>query len=139
MEKCKAFERGDHEEYSKYVFGYLLPYFDELNSKKASKKGCKKIIAYGKDFQYQGDLDSKGRANGYGFVVSDWLTYEGTFVNDRFEGIGESFLKQITRHIILGIETQKKTGEVWQGEWLNGLKHGKLTYKNMQQVTFRQL
>ena len=96
MEICKAFKNSDHEEYTQYVFGYLLPFLDELKSKNATKKGSKTIVVYGKYCSYLGELDNQGRANGHGVVVSDdkvGLYYEGTFVNDRFEGIGESFMK----------------------------------------------
>ena len=55
-----------------------------------------KIIEYvGQTFDYEGELDAKGNACGYGKVANQQdierlkYTYEGTFIDDRGHGMGE--------------------------------------------------
>ena len=68
--------------------------------------------AHGKVWAYVGEIDTKGRATGVG-VAKDKLGYlkRGTFINDKFEGIG----------VYMGL------GERFEGEFADDMQHGKIT------------
>ena len=59
--------------------------------------GSKLLEIRGRFHEYTGELDYEGRACGYGVIRWETTTYtaktvryEGTFLNDKWEGIGKS-------------------------------------------------
>ena len=66
-------------------------------------------------WDYEGDLDENDMACGYGVAVSRMgSTYQGSFFNDKFEGIG--------------ILIAPKNAWQYHGEFKAGREHGKITF-----------
>ena len=56
--------------------------------------GKKKIVdEWGREYDYKGEIDKKGKACGYGesTLVNSDQTYKGTFLNDMKHGLGKAF------------------------------------------------
>ena len=116
--------------YTQYVGDYLQPWVQELRLRGKLKRGKKKIHIKGvnryfpeegEDWDYEGELDQDGLACGMGELSNKDgnHSYTGCFVNDKFEGIGVYAYPN---------EYRRNDDDTFDGEWKNGLKHGKITF-----------
>lgn len=85
VEKCKSSPIW----YSLYANYHLKFLFDDLQKEGKLKQGKKNIDGW----EYEGQIDESGLACGYGKAIQvtegyDY-TYEGMWVEDKWEGIGD--------------------------------------------------
>ena len=95
---CLGFKEN-HNEYSSYCHGYLLPKLQELRKAGKLREGQRNVRdAKGWWYKYSGELDEEGQACGLGVASYDngregrivgTTELAGTFFNNTFEGIGK--------------------------------------------------
>ena len=106
--------RKTDENYTVYLLGCFEPCLNMLRQKdqlRIGKKQIKLVFELNK-WDYEGEIDEKGFACGFGTVVHDGETYTGTWLLDRFEGVG--------------VQT-KADGVRFEGESKQGTWFGKVT------------
>ena len=85
-------------------------------------KGTKRFTDFGDTGCYTGRLDKDGKRQGVGKMVYDsGATYQGYFVNDKFEGPRKKMYKHGTY--------RWKDGDAYVGQWKNGKMHGTGVYQ----------
>lgn len=121
--KCQSYENA-FGNYTLYCLGYIEPTLEKLRRDQKLVVGKKKMTINGVIYDYEGEMRYND-AHGHGIARSGAISFEGTFFNDRPEGV--------CRHV-------QADGIIFDGEWKQGKKWGKMTctvYKTKTNQTWK--
>ena len=96
--------------------GFIEPTLEKLRREQKLKVGKKKMTINGVLYDYEGEMKYND-AHGYGIARCGAVSFEGTFFNDKPDGI--------CRHVQID-------GIIFDGEWKQGKKRGKMTCTNLK-------
>ena len=84
--KCSSYQ-SSMSNYTLYCMGYIEPTLEKLRSEQKLKIGKKKMTINGMLYVYEGEMKESNESHGFGIARSGAVSFEGTFFNDKPEGI----------------------------------------------------